>query len=86
MNKRAGEAQQYPESDARHHTAKVKQMLDDAMQHARADTTKVKDPRAQALLETTAEVLGGLRKAYDDFERQNEPAWQGRSTPSRSIE
>jgi hypothetical protein len=31
-------------------------------------------------------VLGGLRKAYDDFERQNEPAWQGRSTPSRSIE
>jgi hypothetical protein len=56
------------------------------MQHAREDTTKVNDPRAQALLETTAEVLGGLRKAYDDFEQKNEPAWQGRSTTSRTIE
>jgi hypothetical protein len=28
------------------------------------------------LFETTAEVLGGLRKAYDDFERKNEGAWR----------
>lgn len=33
-------------------------------------------PKAQALFETTAEVLNGLVKAFNDFERKNEPAWK----------
>ena len=37
---------------------------------------RVRDPKAQALFETTAEVLDGLWKAYDDFERKNETAWR----------
>jgi hypothetical protein len=65
-----------PENDPRHHTAKIKRMLDDTAQHAREDVEKVQDPKAKALFETTAEVLGGLRKAYDDFERKNEAAWR----------
>ncbi len=69
--------QQYPESDPRHHTAKIKAMLDDLMIHLRGDVGKVSDPRAEALFETTAEVLGGLKKAYDDYERRDEPAWRG---------
>ena len=36
------------------------------------------DPRTQALLETTAEVLGGLAKAYEDRENRSEEAWQVR--------
>jgi hypothetical protein len=67
----------YAESDPRHHTSNIKRMLDDTAQHVRDDVLKVRDPRAQALFETTAEVLNGLRKAYDDFERKNEPAWRG---------
>ena len=66
----------YSESDPRHHTANIKRMLGEAAQHAREDVAKVDDAKAQALFETTAEVLDGLRKAYDDFERKNEKAWR----------
>jgi hypothetical protein len=38
--------------------------------------SKVSDPKAQALFETTAEVLKGLVKAYDDFEQKQEVAWK----------
>ena len=66
----------YPESDPRHHTAKIKQMLNDASQHARQDVQKVNDPRAQALFETSAEVLDGLSKAFDDYDNRAEAAWK----------
>jgi hypothetical protein len=64
-----------PESDPLRHTQKLKQMLHDVANHAREDVSKVSDPKAQALFETTAEVLLGLAKAYDDFEQKNEKAW-----------
>ena len=50
-------------------------MLTDVINHAREDVSKISDPKAQALFETTAEVLAGLRKAYEDFEQKNEEAW-----------
>lgn len=68
--------QQYPESDPRHHTANIKAMLKETGDHAREDVTKIDDPRAKALFETTREVLYGLVKAYDDYEKGTEPAWQ----------
>lgn len=67
---------QYSESDPRHHAAKLKDMLTAVVDHARQDVGKVNDPKAQVLFETTAEVLLGLRKAYEDFERGSEPAWR----------
>jgi hypothetical protein len=63
-------------TDAKHHTEKIKGMLTKVIEHVREDVSKVDDPKAQALFETTAEVLLGLRKAYEDFEQRNEPAWQ----------
>jgi hypothetical protein len=66
----------YPESDPRHHTAKLKDMLTEVIRHARQDVPKVNNERARALFETTAEVLTGLRKAYDDFEKHSELAWR----------
>jgi hypothetical protein len=66
----------YTENDARHQTSKVKDMLDEVAQRARQDIARVSDPRAQALLETTAEVVLGLRKAYDDFEEGTEAVWK----------
>jgi len=71
---------EYAESDPRHHTLKLKQKLSDTASHAREDVLKITDPKAQALFETTAEVLNGLVKAFDDFERKNEPAWRTAST------
>jgi len=73
---------QFAESDPRHHTAKLKQMLAEIINHARQDVEKVTDPKAQALFETTAEVLSGLQKAYEHFEQGSEPAWKS-STAGR---
>jgi hypothetical protein len=67
---------QYSETDARHHTAKLKEMLTQLIEHAREDVPKVNEPKAQALFETSAEVLIGLRKAFDDYEQKNEHAWR----------
>lgn len=68
--------EQYAENDPRHHTIKIKDMLSDVRDHLREDIGKVEDPRAQALFETTAEVLGGLITAYEHYERGSEEAWQ----------
>lgn len=66
----------FPESDPRHHTARIKQMLTETLEHARKAVAKVTDPKAQALFETTAEVLGGLKKAYEHYEQGAEGAWK----------
>jgi hypothetical protein len=68
--------QHYGEDDPRHHTAKLKAMLNDTARHAREDIDKIDDPKAQALFETTAEVLIGLMTAYDHYEHKAEPAWR----------
>jgi hypothetical protein len=44
--------------------------------HLREDVTKVNDPAAKALFETSAEVLIGLEKAFSDYESKTEPAWR----------
>ncbi|HUH56686.1 MAG TPA: hypothetical protein VLZ32_13230 [Rhodanobacter sp.] len=64
----------YADNDPRHHTDKIKGMLRDAMEHVREDVSKVSDPKAQALFETSAEVLGGLITAYEHFEQRSELA------------
>jgi len=64
------------ERDPRHHARRIKGMLQDVMQHMREDIGKIDDPSAKALFETSAETLGGLIKAYEDFEKKAEPAWQ----------
>jgi hypothetical protein len=50
-------------------------MLTNVIDHASEEVSRVNDPKAQALLETT-EVLIGLRKAYEDFEKGTEEAWK----------
>jgi hypothetical protein len=42
----------------------------------RADGEELGDPRAQALFETAAEALDGLRTAFRHFEERSEPAWR----------
>ena len=61
---------QYNEQDPRHRTQKLKQMLNDTADHERLGVSKVNDPKAEALFETTAEVLKGLVKAFTDFEEK----------------
>ena len=58
------------------HTSKVKQDLSNLTDHLREDIGKIDDPAAKALFEVSAEVLTGLQKAFTDFEKKNEKAWQ----------
>jgi hypothetical protein len=64
------------ESDARHHAQKIQNRLQETMDYLRQDVERVGDPKLKALFETSAEVLGGLVKAFQDYERKNESAWR----------
>ncbi|MCZ7659887.1 MAG: hypothetical protein M5U07_19455 [Xanthobacteraceae bacterium] len=63
--------------DPRHHTRKMRKALSDIKEHLRADIEKVDEPQLKAMFETSAEVLGGLEKAFRDYEQKNESAWRG---------
>ena len=58
------------------HTAKIKVRMHQLIEHLRTDVAKITEPKAQALFETSAEVLIGLVKAFDDYEKKSEAAWQ----------
>ena len=58
------------------HTEKIKSEMNTLIQHLRGDVDKVDDRQFKALLETSAEVLGGLVKAFNDYEQKNEAAWK----------
>lgn len=77
MQNQSSTVSQNPEatSNPQYHVAHIRQMLGDIVTHARQDISRVHDPKAQALFETTAETLLGLMKAYEDYER-NMPEWQ----------
>jgi hypothetical protein len=63
-------------ADPRQHTANIKRMLNEVANHVRQDVDRVDDPKAQALFETTAEVLRGLIRAYEHYEGRTENAWR----------
>ena len=64
------------ERDPRHHTQKMQTRLQEIKDHLRDDIDKVDEPQLKAMFETSAEVLGGLIKAFHDYEQKNEKAWR----------
>ena len=57
-------------------------MLRDVIDHVRQDLDRVNEPRVQALLETTAEVLTGLQTNFHPLQpRQRE----GLETPGGGL-
>lgn len=62
--------------DPRHHTQKMQVRLQEMMDHLREDIVDVDEPQLKAMFETAAEVLSGLKKAFGDYEKKNEPAWK----------
>jgi cytoplasmic iron level regulating protein YaaA (DUF328/UPF0246 family) len=57
------------------HTANIKKEFLKLSEHLREDVEKVDDPEARALFEVSAEVIDGLQKAFNDYEKKNESAW-----------
>jgi hypothetical protein len=64
------------EKNPLHHTRQMKKRLEDTVTHLRQDIGKVDEPQLAAMFETSAEVLRGLVKALDDYEKKNEAAWR----------
>ena len=64
------------DKNPQHHTQKMKKRLEEAVTHLRQDIAKVNEPQLAAMFETAAEVLTGLIKAFDDYEKKNEAAWR----------
>jgi len=62
--------------DPRAHAANVRGEFTKLIQHLREDTGKVDDAKGQALFETAAEVLSGLKTAFEHYEQKSERAWQ----------
>ena len=61
--------------DPRHHTQKMERVFHETIDHLRSDIQVIQDPRAKALFETAAEVLGGLERAFHDYDKKDELAW-----------
>ena len=74
------------ENNPIHHTQKIKVQMRQLIDHLREDVGKIAEPKAQALFETSAEVLTGLVKALDDYEKKTEAAWRTEPTASRPKE
>jgi len=68
---------------AEQHAQQIAQLLKQAQQECRADIGRIEDPKAQAMFETIAEVLGGAMKALTDYQNKNESVWQ--SHPQQSA-
>jgi hypothetical protein len=47
-------------------------MLTELIDHLREDLDRIDEPKAQALFETSAKVLTGLRTAFEHYERGTE--------------
>ena len=58
------------------HCENLKRELGDLMDHLRRDVERVDEPQFKALCETAAEVLGGLRNAFEHYGSKSEPAWR----------
>ena len=71
------------ENNPVHHTQKIKARMRQLIGHLREDVGKITEPKAQALFETSAEVLTGLVKAFDDYEKKSEAAWRTEPLASR---
>jgi hypothetical protein len=57
-------------------TSEAQLRLQQLVDYLRGNVRQLDDPRAQALYETSAEVLLGLKKAFMDYSKQSESAWR----------
>jgi hypothetical protein len=76
MTQQRGDEMARTDHDPQHHTQMMQRRLQETVQHLREDIEKVDEPQLKAMFETSAEVLGGLIKAFRDYEEKTEPAWR----------
>ena len=60
--------------DPLHHTKKMQKAFQELKDHLLEDIEKVDQPELKALFAQTAEVLGHLIKAFNNYEKKSESA------------
>ena len=63
------------EQDPRLRAERVKRQLTDILKDLRHDIDTVEEPTLKAIMETSAEVVAGLLKTYQEYARRSESAW-----------
>jgi hypothetical protein len=61
----------FTHDDRRYHAANLRKLLSAVIDYARKDVKQISDPKAQALFETTTEMLIGIRRAFEAFEQHS---------------
>jgi hypothetical protein len=61
-------------SDPRAHTALMEKRFKETINELRSEIKTLQDPRAKALFETAAEVIGGLEKAFHGYDKRDDLA------------
>jgi hypothetical protein len=62
--------------DPRQRARQLHERLVGLQESLRTDVAQVDDPQLKALLESAAEVLGGLGRSFGDYAAKNEAAWR----------
>ncbi|MBC7540510.1 MAG: hypothetical protein H7281_16920 [Bacteriovorax sp.] len=62
-------------SDPKEHAQNIEKYITQLKFFCHEEIKLVKEPKAKALFETSAEVLSGLEKAFSDYQAENEGAW-----------
>ena len=65
-------------SEPGHHATKIRHMLSEASEHIQGDLGVVDDVEARALFETAREVLTGLVRAFEHYEKRERARPQAR--------
>jgi hypothetical protein len=70
------------------HAKNIEDILASLKKLCRNEIHVFHDPKAKALLETSAEVLGGLEKAFHDFLLREDELWKEEveETPQKSSD
>jgi len=64
------------QGDPRQHARQLRERLLGLQDELRAEVAGAGEPQLKALLESSAEVLGGLGKSFGDYAAKNEAAWR----------
>jgi len=59
-----------------HYTQKMKAVLGGLSVQLRRDVERVDEPQLKAMFETSAEVIDGLIKAFDHYDKKTEATWR----------
>ncbi len=80
MNPKEG-TEKNPDYQANQIRIKIQELI----KRSREAVNEINKPKAQALFETTVEILSGLATAYGHYQERTGPAWKENSETTEEI-